>query len=599
MSRVKKYLELNSAYRNRNEFPNPADFQVSISQRGDRSQEMALDPISTSYPLITFSNSLFNLRSMINYNFVTCYYTAPTSQIGASFPTNIINASSTDEFIIATLSGSMQKTHNYYRGCILVAYNGDLDGQSRRILKIDYINTDQISSITYYDYFRVIVNEPFDGLVNNQQFNIFNATDFADSQHPILFIPTSENIDNYLKNYYVYNVFQGNASKISDFDGTSGLAKLDSITGLNWNDYDAFFIVKENNISNGLLAVGSVMSLKKINGGTGYSRNGTDVGTSIVNYNLAGRNAASIVVPYPTNATTPSKTPSGLTVSWKNADFLTGELPDDINVYYGGTYYFEGDTVNINGGDGNALYEVVNIYPSSGTLVFNFPLNESYINSFISIIGGDVVNIASAFSQITNIQQIVKISGNVAFLKNTNYVQNYYFKNSAGVVFYGPGYFYFPYTTDNASPFIYTGSIISNSQAVSYNITLLSLTLPNQPLDSGGRISDYPYVYVEFENISTTASATRNLIYSNNPYAYKAVFRVPIKELENRDTSLFVRNKAENMPQAMIFKQTDSVKITIKLMTGEIFQTVKVDNPLGAITNPILQISALFSIQKI
>ena len=58
MSRVKKYLELNSAYRNRNEFPNPSDFQVQISQRGDRSQELALDPISTSYPLLIFSNSI-------------------------------------------------------------------------------------------------------------------------------------------------------------------------------------------------------------------------------------------------------------------------------------------------------------------------------------------------------------------------------------------------------------------------------------------------------------------------------------------------------------------------------------------------------------
>jgi hypothetical protein len=592
MSRVKKYLELNSAYRNRSEFPNPADFQVNISQSGNRSQENALDPISTSYPLITFSNSLFNLKSSINYNFVTCYYNVPTSQVGASFPKNIINASATDEFIIATLSDTMQKISNYYRGCVIVGYGGNLDGESRRITKIDYINTDPISNSLSYDFFRITINQPFvPDITQNQQFNIFNATDFVDEKHPIIFIPTSENINNYIKNFYVYNVFQGNAVKISDFDGQSGLAKIDSIVGLNWNDHDTFFVVKENNITQKLLAVGSVMSLTKLNGGTGYSKNGTNVSTSVF------ASVARPTSPYP--QVLPGR---NLSVSWRNANVLTGELPDNITIFYGGTYYYTGDQVKITGGDDNAIYQISNIYPTNGNIVFNFPLNSSYINSFISIVGGDLstnpFSIKNAFSQLVNIQKIVGISGNVAFLENSSYIQPTFFINSMGTPFDGPGYFYFPYTMDNVSPFIYTGSIISNNQATAYNISLVSLTLPNQPLETGGKIIDYPYVYVEFENISTTASATKNLIYSNNPFAYKAVFRVPIKETENKD-NLFTRNKSEVMTQTMIFKQTDSVKITIKLMTGEIFQTIKLDNPLGAISNSLVQISALFSIQKV
>ena len=592
MSRVKKYLELNSAYRNRNEFPNPSDFQVQISQRGDRSQELALDPISTSYPLLIFSNSLFNQRSLINYNFVTCYYTVPTSQVGNINPKNIINASASDEFIIASLAGTMQQNRNYYRGCAIVAYAGDLDGQSRRIMKIDYINTDRIANAPdiYYDFFRVIINEPFQGLVNNQQFNIFNATDFADINHPVIFIPSSENINNYIKNFFVYNIFQGNSSKIQDFDGASGLAKLDNITGLNWNDHDAFFLLKENNISRNLLAIGSVKSLRKINGGTGYNVNGKNVQTTI------NTSVLRPALPYPQ---TP---PSGLTVSWKNANAFTGELPDNLEIYYGGTYYLNngvtGDTVNISGGNNDAIYEIVNTYPTTGNIVFNFPLDTSFVNSFLSIVGGSVSNISSAFSQINNIQQVesVIVNNNVAFLKDKSFIQNYFFQDSGGKYFPGPIYFQYPYTMDNASPFVYTGSLISNNQPAAYNISLISLTLPNQPLDTGGSIIDYPYVYVEFENIGTTASATRNLIYSNNPFAYKAVFRVPIK---NDDATLFTRNTADGMPQAMIFKQTDSVRITIKIMTGELFQTTKVDTPPGAPTNPLLQISALFSIQKI
>ena len=51
---VVKFLELDSNYRDRNAYPNPADFQVNISQTGLRNNSNALDPVTLGYPVVTF-----------------------------------------------------------------------------------------------------------------------------------------------------------------------------------------------------------------------------------------------------------------------------------------------------------------------------------------------------------------------------------------------------------------------------------------------------------------------------------------------------------------------------------------------------------------
>ena len=52
---------------------------------------------------------------------------------------------------------------------------------------------------------------------------------------------------------------------------------------------------------------------------------------------------------------------------------------------------------------------------------------------------------------------------------------------------------------DNEQPLNYTGSTVSQNQMVCYEVELISLILPNLPLDNtiGGLIAFYPYLYVE------------------------------------------------------------------------------------------------------
>lgn len=559
MSKMKKYLELNSMYRNRNNYPNPASFCVNISQRGTRNQLTALDPISYAYPIIFFNG--FGIGTSLNDDYVVCEYNVPSTTSG------IVNLSTNTKFVVTATTMTLNRRDNYYTGCAIVGTGTEpILNQTRRITEFLYLNTFGTAPNTK-DYFSITVDIPFDNFTTSpQSFTIYNPSDFSDTTNMFLFIPTSVNIDNYITNYYVYNYTQCDYAKIISFDGTTHIAKLGIQNSTNtWTIDDYFSVGKESVSVNGTLSYGAVALLKKVNEGFGYPPDAINVKT-----------------------TTNSTAGSGLTISWVNGN--NGEIPDLVSIDYPGTKYIIGDTITVPYenilGSSYTTFIVVGVYPSPGNIVFSEPINSSYINSFIRIF------IQTPPFDSIPIQQIVSISDNIAFLKDTTYIQPPF-------PTYVPEYFLYLYSTDNSIPLIYTGSIITNSQPGAYYVSLISLSLPNQPLVSGGRISGYSFVYVEFENVSTSSSGVKNLIYSNNPNTYKAVFRVSIQELIHPEKEIFTRNTAFEMPQIIIFKQTDDIQITITTPDGQVFQTVQADRFNGPIPNQFLQISALFSIQRL
>lgn len=155
------------------------------------------------------------------------------------------------------------------------------------------------------------------------------------------------------------------------------------------------------------------------------------------------------------------------------------------------------------------------------------------------------------------------------------------------------------FSNDNYSPFVYSGTMSSNSQPVAYEISLNSISLPNKYLKNGGRIAYYPYVYVTLENVSSTSGNAKNLILSNNPHTYRATFKVPITDLNHPSITPFVKLTGNGMRQTMIFKQNDDMLIKIQLPNGELFETQEQDTSDGCAPNPTLQISTIFSMERI
>lgn len=149
---------------------------------------------------------------------------------------------------------------------------------------------------------------------------------------------------------------------------------------------------------------------------------------------------------------------------------------------------------------------------------------------------------------------------------------------------------------DNANPL--TWRFNPSQEIPVFNIRLNRLVLPNQLLSigNGGKTAFQNYFYVELSNVDTSSTNTLN-IFSNNPYAMRAMFRASVNNINNPNEQKFVVLEGDNMTQMVRFRLDDNVKFKVTLgITGETFQTTLVDNAPPSEPNHDLQINALFEL---
>jgi len=143
---------------------------------------------------------------------------------------------------------------------------------------------------------------------------------------------------------------------------------------------------------------------------------------------------------------------------------------------------------------------------------------------------------------------------------------------------------------ENYVPLMYNGSTVSQNEYVAYELSLVSLNMPNISLITGSSIAYYPYVYVEF---SVKNNQAPNLIYSNNPKSDKAVFQVAIRDIKDK------KMNGRSMTQTIKFKPNDCLVFSVFLPNGKLFETVANDFYCPSGTNPFVQIDALVGIERI
>lgn len=150
---------------------------------------------------------------------------------------------------------------------------------------------------------------------------------------------------------------------------------------------------------------------------------------------------------------------------------------------------------------------------------------------------------------------------------------------------------------ENATTLFQNGVQAHNAQY--YKIGLKYLVIPNQVLNvsRGGRLDNYPYIYVQIYNDGNRGSL--NVMSSDNPNATLAVFKCPIdKNLYNQPTSFFTL-KTPNKDQVVKFRPDQNIRITLTLPDGSIISNQLVDNLTPLFPNPLLQVNALFTLLPI
>ena len=233
-----KYLEIDSTYRNRNEFPNPAQFNVINSQNGTNFKLMtSVDPISLATPIVTYVPE--NISSLI----------AP------SFQNNNANTS-TSQIVCFSTAYNPSKISNYYVGLLMNV--GTLHGFNLGPVLVngwDYVNT-----VDSTDCFRVTFSPSLSPLtvdLSNVLDSIISVS-FGLSTNfnlGLVFVPNGTlNSEEYL-GYYVYNETQNQYAIILSYDGEFALASIEPQPG--WVNTDTISIRQELPQTYGTFQAGS------------------------------------------------------------------------------------------------------------------------------------------------------------------------------------------------------------------------------------------------------------------------------------------------------------------------------------------------------
>lgn len=190
---------------------------------------------------------------------------------------------------------------------------------------------------------------------------------------------------------------------------------------------------------------------------------------------------------------------------------------------------------------------------------------------------------------------VLSAVGNTAIINNVNEIS----PTNVGVSLNNLTANIVSFINDNYIPLLYSGGIVSQSETVCYEISLIDLSLPNVVLVTGSRIAFYPYVYVQLSNVSSSTVSSNNIIYSNNPNSSNALFICTVTDIVQPINSSFVKIDSGSQTQTIKFKPNDTLKFSVFLPDGTLFQPAQTDNYSPYPPNYTLQIDAVFSIKRI
>jgi len=507
----KRYIQIESTYRDRKSWRNPSEFEIPLNQRV-QTRHTAYDAVCDSAPIHQWKVNEFNvgatinkkvLRGLVDVNFVDGHTGATTGLTSAGDQKTIII-----KFVqFGGDTNVPQKIKDYYVGAVMEAnvYNniassdGLLKKERRRIVSSTYLAPDQYSVVggassnTHYVQFTLDRNFSDDvhhGVYNNSTLTPGGATPISIIDPSFrttngvekVFVPYGRLGEDSYRDYYLYNDDNEESYKITNYDPITHLLTIDSIPTTNTLMYKSVCIRKS-------------LPLHRHN----ISASGT-----------------------------------------KDIEVLVSNLNTEEDFYKG--HYIR----IVNGVDSENLKIVKSEFISASSTI-KFTFDKSITSSIITV---------------------AEILG---------------------------------FSRDNLSSLNYTGSTVSNQESKCHEIELLNMILPNKIVKNGNgsRLTYYPYLYVEFTNITSPTSNGNNIIYSNNPNSKKCIFKATMDDIPNPLTSPFIKIDGDGMLQTIKFKVNDNLKFVVRLPNGEPLEFDEQDTITPVEPDPYSQISALFSVRQL
>lgn len=210
-----RYIEIDSTYRNRKEWPSPAEFEVLIAQSGRKDRFNAQDPVSYAARLNNFywdSNTF--IKGATGSTGATISVTASTLLPG-------IVCSGDNKTIIQVTStpNTLQQQENYYAGAILT----------------DGIDSARIASYVFLGNNRAQITVQGSIKITNYTLQISDPSDTSDPTNTFIFVPDGRIGLNSYTGHILYNETNSTYSDILNYDPITKLFKVSDVSGKNWN----------------------------------------------------------------------------------------------------------------------------------------------------------------------------------------------------------------------------------------------------------------------------------------------------------------------------------------------------------------------------
>lgn len=185
------YLDIYSANRNRNRWPNPGEFEVLFSISGRKSAENADDSVTLASPPFAWTSSLFN-----------------ATILGATnIQGSVINASN-QSITFTSVAGSLQQSPDYYKGATWRSITNP--SQYAKVTSYQYLGNDQ-GQVVLDNGVVVAMGDVFE---------ILDPTNLTDTSNPIFFVPVA---DKPIIGHILYNETLNQFRTINSFDNANGI----------------------------------------------------------------------------------------------------------------------------------------------------------------------------------------------------------------------------------------------------------------------------------------------------------------------------------------------------------------------------------------
>lgn len=224
-----QYLEINSTYRNRNDWPLPSEFDVFFSQSGSRNKLTSVDPVCKSAIRLIWTPFKPVTGRIVPY------------PVGA-FPNDTgVGAASASSYVMVQIDTTQlaSRSINFYSGAVLVIPSSN--SYYRILGSVFYLvgpktAVPQTSVLDTFDYFLLNIASSAVNPQPNALFEIRDPSQFTGSDYPVipsivrqyyfptLFIPTGVNSTNFYISYIIYNQSHNEWLQITYYDGVTHMA---------------------------------------------------------------------------------------------------------------------------------------------------------------------------------------------------------------------------------------------------------------------------------------------------------------------------------------------------------------------------------------